>query len=1076
MTKHTLATRFLHVLLGCSLLAALSAPARAHSPLQTNEPQPATDRTSVGVVLELTDAPAADIYAAVSAAQVTTADELAAATQAQIALIEQAQQQLLSALAPLGATVIYRTQRVYNGIAVHVAPAALVQLAALPGVKAVHPLIAKTPANAHSVPYIGAPLLWSGSGAVQGVTGATQTIAIIDTGIDYLHTAFGGPGAGYAENNVAIIGDIVGFPSHKIIGGFDFSGDNYDADPENATYQSIPSPDADPMDCYNHGTHVAATAAGYGVNLDGSTFVGPYRPGIAPTALRIGPGVAPGALLYALKVFGCYGSSEITDQAIEWAVDPNGDGDFRDHVDVINMSLGSTMGSTEDTTSRATDRAAAVGIIVVASAGNSGNTFYAAGSPAVSSGAISVAATQLDSTIGAIDENETSADTLASFSSRGPRRGDSALKPDLAAPGNGIVSAGGGTGSNYAVLSGTSMASPHVAGAMALLAELHPTWSAVALKALAMNTAMPDVRTAASLVAQPAVPSLVGAGRINLANAARANAVAYNAANPNLVSVSFGAPGVIEQYHAVKGISVQNFGVQTTTFKLTYYAMSDAPGVKIDIPQELKAPPNSTANLDVSLTADARDLRRSRDPNLPDTQGLPRQWLSEESGMVLLWATPGRWHAAMTGNRAEPPNNSTAQGVADFTFDPITRQLTYQITLTGISSAALNDVTIRRGIPGTIQTGAPVHIIYTRGNVYVPGVALKGAVKLSEFDAMLLAAGSLYVNAATTAHPNGEVRATISPEQPVIKVPVYAAPRPLAAMHASVAKVDLGGTATMTVPLQLIGLDIRQSGYPTGYLSLASAVELYATSINGPPLDIATGSPNSYDHADLKYVGVTSDYPVTKNVATTTLAFGIATHEAWSSPREVEFSVFIDVNKDDSPDFRLYNSDQRAYNNRFAVSDAFVTALEDLRTTERTSQEFINGASAQSFDTGVFNNSVMLLPVHAKALGLTNQKSDFTYYIESKSIDVVGVIDRTPTLRYNVTHPALNLTNGQLGAPLLEDHNGTTIPIGVKIVDYLGSGSLGVLLLHYHNRADSAAEVMQLVNEHVIYLPIMQRR
>jgi len=72
---------------------------------------------------------------------------------------------------------------------------------------------------------------------------------------------------------------------------------------------------------------------------------------------RIGPGMTPKANLYALKVFGCGGSTDMTDEAIEWAVDPNQDGDLSDHLDVINMSLGSSFGTEYDTSAIASNNA-----------------------------------------------------------------------------------------------------------------------------------------------------------------------------------------------------------------------------------------------------------------------------------------------------------------------------------------------------------------------------------------------------------------------------------------------------------------------------------------------------------------------------------------------------------------------------------------------------------------------------------------------------------------------------------------------------------------------------------------------
>ena len=198
-------------------------------------------------------------------------------------------------------------------------------------------------------------------------------IGIIDTGIDYTHADFGGSGsvAEYEANDKNII-EHGTFPTAKVKGGFDFAGPDLQRE---RSRTPMPQPDADPLDGNGHGSHVAGTAAGIGV--DGS----------------IGAGVAPAADLYALKVFGdADGSTDLTSLAIEWAMDPNGDGDMSDHLDVINMSLGSPFGEPNDPSAISSNNAAAVGIIVATSAGNEGDTPYITGAPGVASSAISTAA------------------------------------------------------------------------------------------------------------------------------------------------------------------------------------------------------------------------------------------------------------------------------------------------------------------------------------------------------------------------------------------------------------------------------------------------------------------------------------------------------------------------------------------------------------------------------------------------------------------------------------------------------------------------------------------------------------
>ncbi len=471
-----------------------------------------TDHDFRHVLVELSLPPAAQTFsAAVTAAGAGDVNATTvAATQAQLARIDAQQQQLLTELAQLDAEVLYRLQRVYNGFAMRIPADSLEAVAQLDGVVAIHRLTPVTPDNANSVPSIGAPSLWQGVDDGR-FTGRGITIAVIDTGIDYLHATFGGSGA-YMQNDPTVIGDVADFPGAKIVAGYDFAGDDYDADPTNKTYNPIPVPDPDPADCYNHGTHVAGTAAGYGVlasegGRPGIVFRGPYDETTYLHRFEVGPGVAPEASIVALKIFGCKGSSDLTPLAIEWAVDPNGDGNFSDRVDVINMSLGSTYGSIHDPTAIAADNAALTGIIVVASAGNARDTYFVVGSPAVADRVIGVAAS---SDIVATESARPLVE-ITGFSSRGPRRHDWALKPDIAAPGKNIISAADKTGWEGTQFSGTSMAAPHVAGAMALLRGAHPDWRVDELKALIMNTSRMQTG-----VESTASPTRTGAGQIDL--------------------------------------------------------------------------------------------------------------------------------------------------------------------------------------------------------------------------------------------------------------------------------------------------------------------------------------------------------------------------------------------------------------------------------------------------------------------------------------------------------------------------------------------------------------------------------
>ena len=744
-------------------------------------------------MVELNAPPTTQVYANALAANALQADAVASA-KIQLQAIEAAQQQVEAALTDqaIGAQVIYRAQRVFNGIAVIVDPAKKEAIARIPGVKAIHPIISKQMDNASSVPLINAPEVWETGLQFRG---EGVTIGVIDSGIDYLHTDFGGPGTAqaYTDNDTTVIGDVPNFPGNKVVGGYDFVGDDYNADPNDLAYQPDPHPDPDPSDCLSdsttvgHGTHVSGTAAGYGVNADGTTYNGAYNSSVDYTTLRVGPGVAPLARLVGLRVFGCQGSTDVVTDAIDWAVDPNNDGDFSDHLDVINMSLGSPFGSPDDPDVIASNNAALAGVIVITSAGNETDTYYVNGSPGIATRAISTAASMdaldvmdgfdvnspgtIDGTYGssnavaydwANDPNATGdlkypdtnrggcaafpantfdnkialldwthvgsanecgsvartanavaagakgvliaydlpyldititgsdvvpstittkatgdlikaelangpvnvtitdahnssvqvftnsvVDNIASFSSRGPSRNGSALKPDITAPGMTTFSALNQSGNQGQTLSGTSMASPHVAGVMALLRQVHPTWTVEELKALVMNTAAHDIFNGPNKTGDKYGVGRVGAGRVDALLASQSKVIAYvaDAADAGAVSVSFGAPEILASGTPptlTKSVKVVNKGNTAVTYNLAYDAIVDMPGVTLTFSAPSVTVPAHTGSTDgvatftVTMHFDPTPMKHTHDVTLSEEQTDFRPWLSEENGYLTL--------------------------------------------------------------------------------------------------------------------------------------------------------------------------------------------------------------------------------------------------------------------------------------------------------------------------------------------------------------------------------------------------------------------------------------------------------
>ncbi|MFD7159674.1 S8 family peptidase [Kribbella sp. NPDC059898] len=248
--------------------------------------------------------------------------------------------------------------------------------------------------------------------------------------------------------------------------------------------------DAPDGDHFGHGTHVASTIAGTAAASNGK-----YK------------GVAPGARLYDGKV--CDDGGSCQDSAIlagmEWAAK-----DVK--AKVVNLSLGGTDTPGIDPLEEAVNRLTAeTGTLFVIAAGNDGPTARTIGSPGSADAAL---------TVGAVDKQN----GLADFSSRGPRVGDGAVKPDISAPGVSIVAAkakdsviGEPVGDQYLRLDGTSMATPHVAGSAAILAQEHPNWTATELKGALMGSAKPAAD-------QTAFEQ--GAGRVDVAKGIKQTVIA----------------------------------------------------------------------------------------------------------------------------------------------------------------------------------------------------------------------------------------------------------------------------------------------------------------------------------------------------------------------------------------------------------------------------------------------------------------------------------------------------------------------------------------------------------------------
>ncbi|MFL5310483.1 MAG: S8 family serine peptidase [Myxococcales bacterium] len=341
----------------------------------------------------------------------------------------------------MGGTVLAKMQHAVNGIKVRATPAQLASIATLPGVVGIKPVLTYKPVNAISVPLIGAPAAWGGSPAFRG---EGIKLAILDTGADFTHANFGGPGtiaafnAAFANSTKPADPALFGPNAPKVKGGTDLVGDDYDASSTNPA-KLIPHPDANPLDCNGHGSHVAGTAAGFGETVDGKTFHGPYDAKTPKLSFRIGPGVAPLADVYAVRVFGCAGSTDVVVEAIDWAVEHG--------MQIISMSLGADFGPSDTADAEAATQAADAGVIVVSAAGNAGQSVYFTGSPAAADKTLAAAAMDSTATFPVANVSLNTGKTLTALNSNDrPTLPSDPLSilvlPDTAGTGTGTVSLG----------------------------------------------------------------------------------------------------------------------------------------------------------------------------------------------------------------------------------------------------------------------------------------------------------------------------------------------------------------------------------------------------------------------------------------------------------------------------------------------------------------------------------------------------------------------------------------------------------------------------------------------------------
>jgi subtilisin family serine protease len=931
------------------------------------------------------------------------------------------QNSFAAAMKSMGGEELGRVNVTHNAVALRIDAARLKDLAATAGVVKLRPVVHYELNLSETVPYVGGAALQA-----SGFDGTGMRIAIIDSGIDYTHRNLGGPGttAAYAEAAGVDANDPKSglpnalFPNSKVIGGYDFVGDKWSGgagSPERTE-------DPNPIDYWFHGTHVADIAGG--ASLDGTH-----------------KGMAPGATLYAVKACAsvsgsCNGIALI--KAMDFSVDPNGDGDFEDAADVINLSLGSNYGQPEDDLSYAVGVAVELGVVVVASAGNGGDVATIVGSPSSEPGAISVAQTQVPSAKSAF------IDVVAptSIARRITQVGEADFAPVTGPLSGDVVYVGRGCKADPAL--GIAADDPYLAdpaGKVALIDRGACGFStkidraaragakAVLIGLIAPGAPFPMGLTAGSSVF---VPSLMITQANSTAIKGRLTAGEVVKVNFDVVSVSgsmraTSSRGPSNQYNFIKpeigapGASV-SADVGTGSGEAPFGGTSGAaPMVSGAAAQLLQAFPNRTP-----LQIKAMLMNNANTQVLTDPVGAPGVLAPIArigSGELRVDRAAKADFLAINQSQKSAALSYGFQAVA--TFGSFTQQLrlrnfsnepkTVQITPDFRYADDRNS--------GAVSIVAPASVVIpARGGVTVPVVLTVNASKLPAWaqDARDIAAAG-----PTFSRNEYDGYITLNDGSKSITVPWHIMPRKAADF-----KITGGGSTTS--PITVFNAGVASSATEVFALTGESR-RAYSNEVPGRGDDLT--------YTDLRSVGV-------RLAAPDVLQFGISTFGRRSNPVYPSgYEVDIDVNRDGTPDFAVFNG--------LLNSTSTLSVVKILNLATGTIQAFY-------FIDADFYSGNMILTAPLSAMGLTeNSTFDFTVlsydnYFTGNISETIGPMTFTPA------KPKFALEGGGITLNVPSGVAGQVRSTAVAGGDVASPSQLGLLFLHRGNAGDNESRALKI--------------
>lgn len=935
-------------------------------------------------------------------------------------VIKAAQDEVVSKL-PRSTSVLYRIHNVLAGVAVTTDAADVDALKGIAGVKAIYPLVAKSPTNAYAIPLQGGGEAWDMRAGLDGQAGDGVRILDIDTGLDYTHADFGGPGTREAFDEATAASTGTPDPSlydaakFDATDSYDLVGDSYNADPEDASYQPVPQPDDNPLDCDTalgggHGTHTAGTAAGYGVLADGSTYDGAYD---ADTIAKgdtdtweIGPGMAPKATLLSIRVFGCSGSSNEVGHALDMAIDLNTDSDPANDVDVINMSLGSDYAPPNEADAVLSAEAVKAGINVVVASGNAGDVVDIGGSPGNTPEVLTAAASTDEQTIadGTAFSIDGGADEIAGSSlSISYHWGDP-------------TAVGGGDLEGEAVLAGsdgcTPITSAAVAGKIAVLApwtddalecgsvvrgrnareagavgfifiSTSPTFSAGITGDIGAtdDPAIPGVLVR-SVEGDEIVAALENGSTVDIHGTSEATKPFSIAGDDNKMA-DFSSRGV----HGAGNVKPDVTAVGATVFSAksgagaggvsesgTSMATPTLAGLAALVqgahpdwsPEFVKADIMNTAGQDVTVGGEGEPGTPRYAPNRAGSGRIDAPASLEND--VLAYNADDLGSVSLSFGPVEVPISENFASAKPFKVTNLSSETrTFDVAYDAIDE-----------IPGVEYVLSADHLTLAPGQTQRVNVTLEiadptlltkaidASQGVRDTDGMVIdpATG---LPSETLADASGNVVLTptgaAAETEPSLRVPVYSAPRPTSEL--TIPKrlsLDSMGAGTVT-PL---GTGVDQEGdagdVSDDIFSLGAGFELQAASDRMPVCDTTTVAdclPYAEDAAnDINYVGSTSDYPLSEDSSTSWVYFAVSSYGVHTTPwGPSEYDVYIDVDDDGASDFVAW-TETLNYPNGTPV---YVAHALNLWTGEEDINP-LNGVLG-NVDTAAFDSDVQVVPV-----------------------------------------------------------------------------------------------------------------